>query len=255
MDTPKKRRLDQLLVERGLAENPAKAQAFVLAGRVFSGERRLEKAGQPVDVDIAVEVRGPVHPWVSRGALKLVHGLDHFAIDPKGQVCLDIGVSTGGFTEVLLARGATKVYAIDVGRGQIAWKLRQDPRVILRERTHARDLDRRLVPDAPSLAVCDVSFISLMQALPAPLGLIAAGGTVIALIKPQFEVGKNRVGVGGIVREPRLHREACETIRAWLAAQSGWTVLGITESPITGADGNHEFLIAARRARVGRVVP
>ena len=241
-----KSRLDQALVDRGLADNRAKAQALVLAGLVFAGERRLDKPGVAVALDTALEVRGAQHPWVGRGGIKLAHALDRFGIDPTGSVCLDIGASTGGFTDVLLARGASRVYAVDVGRGQLAWKLRGDARVIVLERTNARHLTKDLVSEPPALIVADVSFISLTLALPAALGLAAPGARLIALVKPQFEVGKGRVGKGGIVRDPALRAEACDRVRAFLEG-SGWPVHGLTESPISGADGNVEFLIAAHR--------
>ncbi len=239
-----KARLDVALVERGLAETRAAAQRLVMAGLVFSGERRLEKAGQGVTADMALEVRGQPHPFVSRGGLKLEKALDHFAIPVAGRTALDVGASTGGFTDLLLQRGAAKVYAVDVGTNQLAWKLRSDPRVVSMEKTNIRGITRAEVPEPVDLIVCDASFIGLRTALPAALALAAPGAHVAALIKPQFEVGKGRVGKGGIVREPELHREVCDTISAWLAEQNGWQVLGVTESPITGAEGNREFLIA-----------
>jgi 23S rRNA (cytidine1920-2'-O)/16S rRNA (cytidine1409-2'-O)-methyltransferase len=244
---PPKSRLDVALVERGLADSRAKAQALVLAGVVYSGERRLDKPGLSIAGDLPLELRGQDHPWVSRGGLKLAHALDHFTIDPAGGTWLDIGASTGGFTDVLLARGAAKVYAVDVGHGQFAWKLRQDPRVVVLERTNARHLSRADIPDALDGIVCDASFIGLEVILPAPLALAAPAARLVALIKPQFEVGPAQVGKGGIVRDPDLHREVCKRIADWLGGQAGWTVLGITDSPISGADGNREFLIAARR--------
>jgi len=243
----KKIRLDQLLVERGLAESRAKAQALILAGKVFSGERRLDKAGASLDPDTAIAVRGAPHPWVSRGALKLVAGLDHFAVDVTDKVALDVGSSTGGFTEVLLARGAAKVYAVDVGRGQLAWSLRNDPRVVVMEGVNARHLTTDDLAEAPQIIVCDASFIGLEVVLPAVLKLATPDAVLVALIKPQFEVGKGRVGKGGIVRDPALHTEVCERIRDWLSGAMGWHVLGITDSPISGQDGNKEFLIAATR--------
>lgn len=243
-----KQRLDQALVDRGLAESRTKAQALILAGLVFSNERRLDKAGASVAADQPIEVRGADHPWVSRGGIKLAHGLDHFAIDPAGLVVLDVGASTGGFTDVALARGAAKVYAVDVGHGQLAWKLRNDPRVVVLEKTNARLLTRAQVPDPVELVVCDASFIGLETVLPAPLALTADGARLVALIKPQFEVGPARVGKGGVVRDPALHEEVCARIASWLPAQ-GWTVLGTTESPIRGPEGNKEFLIAAKRSR------
>ena len=242
-----KRRLDVALVERGLVESRARAQALILAGKVFAGERRLDKAGTAVAEDQPLEVRGEDHPWVSRGGVKLAHALDAFAIDPAGVVALDVGASTGGFTDVLLARGAARVYAVDVGHGQLAWKLRGDPRVVVLEKTNARHLTAREVPEPVGLVVCDASFIGLETVLPAPLALAAAGARLVALIKPQFEVGTARIGTGGVVRDEALHREVCDRIAAWLPTR-GWTVTGLTESPIRGPEGNREFLIAARRA-------
>ncbi|MGF1609526.1 MAG: TlyA family RNA methyltransferase [Kiloniellales bacterium] len=242
-----RKRADTALVERGLAESRAKAQALIMAGQVYAGERRVEKAGQSVADDTPLSVRGQDHPWVSRGGLKLAAGLDHFAIDPAGLTCLDVGASTGGFTDVLLARGAVRVYAVDVGHGQLAWKLRQDPRVVVLERTNARYLTRAQVPQPIDLIVCDASFIGLETLLPAPLALAAPGARLVALIKPQFEVGKGRVGKSGVVRDSALHREVCQRIEAWLNSLPGWRVLGLTESPITGPEGNKEFLIAAVR--------
>jgi 23S rRNA (cytidine1920-2'-O)/16S rRNA (cytidine1409-2'-O)-methyltransferase len=246
MSARARRRADQLLVERGLAESRAKAQALILAGLVFSGEARIDKPGTALRMDAALEVRGQDHPWVSRGGVKLDHALAHFAIDPKGLVCLDVGASTGGFTDVLLTRGAAKVYAVDVGHGQLAWKLRQDARVVVLERSNARHLTRAEVPEPVQLIACDASFIGLETVLPAPLALAAPGAWLVALIKPQFEVGKERVGKGGVVRDPALHAEVCERIAGWLGAQPGWRVLGVTQSPIAGPEGNIEFLIAAR---------
>jgi 23S rRNA (cytidine1920-2'-O)/16S rRNA (cytidine1409-2'-O)-methyltransferase len=243
-----KTRLDVALVERGLAETRAAAQRLIMAGLVFSGERRLDKAGQSVAPDVQLEVRGQPHPYVSRGGLKLEKALDHFAVPVAGRIALDVGASTGGFTDCLLQRGVAKVYAIDVGTNQLAWKLRADPRVISMEKTNIRDVTRTQIPDPIDLIVCDVSFIGLRTALPAALALTAPGVHLVALIKPQFEVGKGRVGKGGIVREPELHKEVVDTITAWLAEQAGWHVLGVIESPITGAEGNKEFLVSARRA-------
>jgi len=244
---PPKSRLDVALVERGLADSRAKAQALILAGVVYSGERRLDKPGVTIAGDRPLELRGHDHPWVSRGGLKLAHALDHFAIDPAGGIWLDIGASTGGFTDVLLAHGAAKVYAVDVGHGQLAWKLRQDPHVVVLERTNARRLSRADVPDALDGIVCDASFIGLEVILPAPLALTAPTARLVALIKPQFEVGPSQVGKGGIVRDPDLHQEVCTRVAAWLGRQPGWAVIGVTESPVTGADGNREFLIAGKR--------
>ena len=231
---------------RGLAETRARAQALLLAGKVFSGERRLDKPGLQVAHDLALTVRGAAHPWVSRGGQKLDHALSHFAIDPDGLVALDIGASTGGFTHVLCERGARRVYAVDVGYGQLDMRLRGDPAVRVLERTNARYLTRAQVPEAIDLVVCDASFIGLRTILPAALALTAPGARLVALIKPQFEAGRAHVGKGGIVRDAAVHDEVCAAIRDWLTAQ-GWPVLGLTESPITGRDGNTEFLIAARR--------
>ncbi len=219
-----------------------------MAGCVFTGTTRLDKPGAAIAEDAALAVRGQPHPYASRGGLKLAHGLDHFAIDPKDMTCLDVGASTGGFSDVLLQRGAAKVYAVDVGKGQLAWKLRQDSRVVVLEGVNARSLTRELVPDAVDLIVCDASFISLEKILPAVLALAAPGATLVALIKPQFEVGKGKVGKGGVVRDAALHKEVCERIEAFLGAQEGWRVIGVTESPVLGPAGNKEFLIAARRA-------
>lgn len=242
-----KLRLDQLLVDRGLADTRTKAQALVLSGRVFAGDRRLDKPGTPVPADLDLKVRG-TEEWVSRGAGKLIAGLDAFAVDPTSLVCLDVGASTGGFTEVLLRRGAARVHAVDVGYGQLHESLRGDPRVVVHERTNARHLSTAEVPDPIDLVVCDASFISLRTVLPAAMALVRPGGALVALIKPQFEVGKGRVGKGGVVRDPALHGEVCAEIEAWLGAQTGWTVLGVVPSPVLGPAGNHEFLIGARHA-------
>ncbi len=240
-------RLDQLLVDRGLAANRSKAQALVMAGCVFQGERRLDKPGQPVATTAEIRLRGQDHPWVSRGGLKLAHGLVHFGITPLGKTALDVGASTGGFTEVLLAGGVARVYAVDVGYGQLAPRLRNDARVVVLERTNARFISMAHVPECVDLVVCDASFIGLRTILPAPLSLARSGAQLVALIKPQFEVGRGRVGKGGVVRDPYLHAEVCRQITAWLAGQPGWQVLGVVESPILGPGGNCEFLIGAER--------
>ena len=245
--SPPRPRLDQALVARGLAESRTQAQALVMAGKVFSGEQRLDKPGHRIGADQAIEVRGAPHPWVSRGGLKLDHGLDHFSIPVAGAVALDIGASTGGFTDVLLARGASRVIAVDVGRGQLAWKLRQDPRVVVLEGVNARYLTRDQVPDTVDLVVCDASFIGLDLVLPASLALARPGAHLIALIKPQFEVGKGRVGKGGVVRDAALHDEVVARVHDWLESDMGWSVLGVMESPVRGAEGNREFLICARK--------
>jgi 23S rRNA (cytidine1920-2'-O)/16S rRNA (cytidine1409-2'-O)-methyltransferase len=245
-----KKRLDVLLVERGLAETRTKAQALILAGTVWSGDKKLDKAGASFADDMAIEVRGRDHPWVSRGGIKLAHALDHFAIDVAGAVALDIGASTGGFTDVLLSKGAARVYAVDVGHGQLAWKLRQDPRVTVLERVNARYVTAKQVTEPFDLVVCDTSFVGLETVLPAALALAKPPAKLVALIKPQFEVGAERVGKGGVVRDPVLHQEVCARIAAWLSGR-GWTVIGIVESPIRGPEGNIEFLIHARRGEGG----
>jgi 23S rRNA (cytidine1920-2'-O)/16S rRNA (cytidine1409-2'-O)-methyltransferase len=242
-----KQRLDTLLVERGLAESRAKAQALAIAGLIWSGDRRLNKPGQMLPAETPLECRGRDHPWVSRGGVKLAHALDHFGIDPTDLVGLDVGASTGGFTDVLLQRGARRVFAVDVGHGQFDWRLRQDPHVVLLERCNARHLTAGEITEPPDIIVCDASFIGLETVLPASLALAAPAARLVALIKPQFEVGKGRVGKGGVVRDPALHAEVCERVVAWVGAQPGWQVLGVTESPLRGHEGNVEFLIAARR--------
>ncbi|MFC1673044.1 TlyA family RNA methyltransferase [Pseudomonadota bacterium] len=246
MAKPGKLRLDQLLVERGLVESRSRGQALIMAGNVYSDTKRLDKAGAQVKPDIPIEIKGQDHPWVSRGGLKLEKGLKEFGVSVEGATCVDVGASTGGFTDVLLTNGAAKVYAVDVGQGQLAWKLRSDERVQVMEKTNARHLTSEDIPDAIDAVVCDASFIGLEVVLPAALNLVKPGGHVIALIKPQFEVGKGRVGKGGVVREPELHKEVCERIEAWLNNLEGWQVLGITESPIKGPEGNVEFLICGR---------
>jgi 23S rRNA (cytidine1920-2'-O)/16S rRNA (cytidine1409-2'-O)-methyltransferase len=242
-----KRRADQLLVEQGLAESRTKAQALILAGLVSSGERRIDKPGEQLAPDAALALKGRDHPWVSRGGVKLAHALDHFRIAVDGHVALDIGASTGGFTEVLLSRGARRVYAVDVGHGQLAWKLRQDPRVVVRERLNARYLTNADIPEPVDIITCDASFIGLATVLPAPLALAAGRAQLVALVKPQFEAGAAHVGKGGVVRDPVVHREVCERATAWVAAQPGWSVGGTVESPIRGPEGNREFLLYARR--------
>jgi 23S rRNA (cytidine1920-2'-O)/16S rRNA (cytidine1409-2'-O)-methyltransferase len=213
---------------------------------VFSGEQRLDKPGRAIPPDLPLEIRAPAVAYVSRGGVKLAHALDHFGIDPAGKVALDVGASTGGFTDVLLQRGATRVYAVDVGHGQLDWRLRNDPRVVVLERINARRLGREHVPELVDLVTCDVSFISLELALPPALALARPGAFLIALIKPQFEVGKGQVGKGGVVRDRALHQAVCARIAEWLAKHQGWQVQGIIESPITGPKGNREFLIAAK---------
>ncbi len=250
-----KRRADQLLVDRGLAESRAKAQALIMAGLVTASGRRIDKPGAALADDAELTVAGRDHPWVSRGGLKLAFALEHFAIPVGGAVALDIGASTGGFTDVLLAHGAALVHAVDVGRGQLAWKLRQDPRVVVHEGVNARYLTRAEIPEPIDLITCDASFIGLATVLPAPLSLAAERAGLVALIKPQFEAGPAEVGKGGVVRDAAVHRAVCERVSAWVAAQPGWGVVGIAESPIQGPAGNREFLLYARRGNDRRDRP
>jgi len=217
-----------------------------MAGAVFSGERKLAKPGDLLAEDAPLEVRGKDHPWVSRGGIKLDHGLTHFGFDATGAVALDVGSSTGGFTDVLLSRGAAKVYAVDVGTNQLAWKLRQDPRVVVHEQTNARNLDATVIPEPVDIIVCDASFIGLAKVLEAPLKLAKSGAKLVALIKPQFEAGRAEVGKGGVVRDPEVHQRVCGEVSAWVETQ-GWTVIGVTPSPITGPEGNVEFLLGAEK--------
>jgi 23S rRNA (cytidine1920-2'-O)/16S rRNA (cytidine1409-2'-O)-methyltransferase len=241
----RKRRADQLLVDQGLAESRAKAQALILAGIVSAGGRRVDKPGTALPEETALALAGRDHPWVSRGGIKLAFALDHFALDVGGVLALDIGASTGGFTDVLLTRGAARVHAVDVGRGQFAWKLRQDPRVVVHEGVNARYLSRAEIPEPIDLITCDASFIGLETLLPAALALAAERAQLVALIKPQFEAGPKDVGKGGVVRDPAIHQAVCERIAAWVGGQPGW--IGIAQSPIQGPAGNREFLIYARR--------
>lgn len=239
-------RADQLLVERELVESRARAQALIMAGLVFVGDRKVEKAGQMLAEYASIDVRGRDHPWVSRGGVKLAHGLDHFGWDVTSAVAIDVGSSTGGFTDVLLTRGAARVYAVDSGTNQLAWKLRQDPRVIVHEQTSARILSDAHIPEPIDLIVCDASFIALSKVLEVPFGFVRPGGRAMALIKPQFEAGRAEVGKGGVVRDEAVRTRVCDEVAAWFAG-AGWRVEGIVESPITGPNGNVEYLIAAHR--------
>lgn len=243
---PAKRRVDQLLVERGLAESRARAQALVMAGLVFAGEVKIDKPGQQLPQDAALDVRGRDHPWVSRGGIKLAHALEHFGLDPAGATAMDIGSSTGGFTDVLLTHGADHVFCVDSGTNQLAWKLREDARVTVLEQLSARLLTPEHIDRPCNWVVCDASFISLAKVLDVPLRLAAPACQLVALIKPQFEVGREEVGKGGVVRDPALHARVCDDVRGWLEGL-GWAVQGIATSPITGPQGNVEFLIAATR--------
>jgi 23S rRNA (cytidine1920-2'-O)/16S rRNA (cytidine1409-2'-O)-methyltransferase len=243
-----RRRIDQLLVERGLAESRSRARALIEAGLVLADHRPADKPSQTLPDDVALEVTGRDHPWVSRGGIKLAAALDHFEIDPRGLVALDIGASTGGFTDALLTRGAARVYAVDAGHDQLAAKLRQDQRVVALERLNARALTRIEIPEPVAFITCDASFIGLETILPAPLALAAPGAFLVALIKPQFETGPGRAGKGGVVRDQALQGEICDRITQFLAGRPGWRVLGLIDSPVTGGDGNREFLIAGRYA-------
>jgi len=237
-------RADQLLVDRGLAESRSRAQAVILAGLAFAGERRIDKAGQMLAEDAPIELRGKDHPWVSRGGIKLAHALDHFGWDVAGAVALDIGASTGGFTDVLLSRGAAKVFAVDVGTNQLAWKLRQDPRVSVHEKVNARYLSPEIVTEPIDIITCDASFIALAKVLDRALDFAAPGGRLVALVKPQFEAERSEIGKGGVVRDAAVHERVCAAATAWVEGR-GWTVVGIEPSPITGPEGNVEFLLGA----------
>ncbi len=239
-------RADLLLLAQGLAESRTRAQALILAGNVFAGDRRVAKAGDLLPDDSILTVKGRDHPWVSRGGVKLAHGLAHFGFDVAGAIALDVGSSTGGFTDVLLTKGAARVYAIDVGTNQLAWKLRSDDRVIVHEQTNARDLTTQIVPEPVDIVVCDASFIGLAKVLDAALGLARPGAQLVALVKPQFEAGRGEVGKGGVVRDPAIHARVCDEAAAWVRSKN-WIVLGVETSPITGPEGNIEFLLGAVR--------
>ncbi len=244
---PKKMRLDQMLVDRGLVESRTRAQALVMAGLVFSGEQKLAKPGRQLPEDAPLDVRGRDHPWVSRGGIKLAHAIEHFALDPSGVTAMDIGSSTGGFTDVLLHGGAEHVFAVDSGTNQLAWKLRQDERVTVLEQTSARVLTPEMIDRQVTWVVCDASFIGLSKVLERPLELAQQDCRLVALIKPQFEVGREEVGRKGVVSDPALHRRVCDEVRDWVEGLS-FEVQGIVESPITGPEGNVEFLISAERS-------
>ena len=242
----KKERIDKLLVDRGLVASRERARALILAGAVLVNEQVVDKAGAAIARDAEIRLKGEDIPFVSRGGLKLAKGLDAFALDVNDRIAIDVGASTGGFTDCLLQRGARKVYAVDVGYGQLAWSLRTDPRVINLERTNIRHLRGEALAEQPDLAVIDASFISLSIVLPATLTLLAADALIVALIKPQFEVGKGAVGKGGVVRDVAQHAQVVEKIRT-LAEESGCRVLGVVESPILGPKGNKEFLICLQK--------
>ncbi|MBE0502858.1 MAG: TlyA family RNA methyltransferase [Desulfuromonadales bacterium] len=242
----KKERIDKLLVDRGLVTSRERARALILAGAVLVDEQVVDKAGAQVTREATIRLKGEDIPYVSRGGLKLAKGLDAFALDVRDRIAIDVGASTGGFTDCLLQRGAKRVYAVDVGYGQLAWSLRTDPRVVNLERTNIRSLRREDLPETPDLAVIDASFISLSIVLPATLTLLTADAIIVALIKPQFEVGKGAVGKGGVVRDAEQHSQVVIKIRS-LAEQSGCRVVGVTESPILGPKGNKEFLICLQK--------
>jgi 23S rRNA (cytidine1920-2'-O)/16S rRNA (cytidine1409-2'-O)-methyltransferase len=241
-----KERLDRLLVDRGLAPSRERARALIMAGHVVVNDHAADKAGTMVPVDAAIRLKGEDIPFVSRGGLKLAHALDTFGIDVAGLVVLDVGASTGGFTDCVLQRGARRVFAVDVGYGQLAWKLRTDPRVVNLEKTNIRYLEPERLDEVPDMAVIDASFISLDKVLPNTQCLIRGDGEIVALIKPQFEVGRGEVGKGGVVRDERKHAQVIEAVRE-LASGLGLVVLGTTESPILGPKGNREFLIHLRK--------
>ena len=241
-------RLDQLLVEKGLAPSRARAQAMIRAGLVQVHGKVQEKPAATVAPDAEIILSGDVHPWVSRGGVKLAHALDHFGLDVAGAVCLDLGASTGGFTDVLLSRGAKKVYAVDVGHGQLHAKLRADARVENIESTHARDLTPAHMPEAPDFLAADVSFISLTKALPPVLPLLTPSARAVLLVKPQFESSPADIGKGGIVRDAAVRRAAVAAVQAFIE-QAGWQTGGICESPLEGGDGNGEFLIYAFKSK------
>lgn len=239
-----KMRADQLIADRGLAESRTRAQALIMAGLAFVGDKRIDKPGQMLADDVSIEVKGRDHPWVSRGGIKLAHALDHAGWDVSGSVAIDVGSSTGGFTDVLLSKGAARVYAVDSGTNQLAWKLRQDDRVVVHEQTSARVLTDTHIPEPVDLIVCDASFIGLAKVLEVPLTFARRGARLAALIKPQFEAGRDEVGKGGVVRDSAVHERVCHEVSDWLTA-SGWTVEDVVRSPITGPEGNVEFLILA----------
>ena len=241
-----KQRADQLLVDRGLAESRTRAQALILAGLAFVGDRKIDKAGQQLADDADVSVKGRDHPWVSRGGIKLDHALAHLGWDVAGAVAIDVGSSTGGFTDVMLSRGVVRVYAVDSGTNQLAWKLRQDERVIVQEQTSARILTPTHIPEPVDLIVCDASFIALSKVLPVPMSFAKAGARMVALIKPQFEAERHEVRKKGVIRDAAVHSRVCAEVRDWLESE-GWQVNDLVESPITGPEGNVEFLIAATR--------
>uniref|UniRef100_A0A832A0F1 TlyA family RNA methyltransferase n=1 Tax=Desulfacinum infernum TaxID=35837 RepID=A0A832A0F1_9BACT len=244
-------RLDKLLAQRGLAPSREKAQALILAGCVWVDGQPVTQSGRKVREDARIEIHGRDHPYVSRGGVKLAHALETFGLEVSGLTAMDVGASTGGFTDCLLQRGARKVYAVDVGYGQLAWTLRRDPRVVVLERQNIRSLDPATIPEPIQCAVVDVSFISLRLVLPKVVAFLAQESFLVALIKPQFEAGREHVGKGGVVKDPAVHEEVCRSVAGAVEAL-GFHVLGITPSPILGPKGNREFLLAARRVGAAR---
>lgn len=241
-----KERIDKLMVQRQLAGSRERARALILAGRVLVDDQTIDKVGTQVDPEAAIRLRGEDIPFVSRGGLKLAKALELFSIDVAGRTAMDVGASTGGFTDCLLQNGAARVFAVDVGYGQLAWKLRDDPRVVNLERTNIRNLTAQQLDGVPELAVIDASFISLEKVLPATLALLPPGSDIVALIKPQFEVGRGQVGKGGVVRDPEQHAQVVEKIKL-LAGQLGCRIMNLCDSPILGPKGNREFLIHLRK--------
>ena len=246
MKTPNILRLDDLLVLRGMAHTKTQAKAYIMAGVVFHENTRLDKPGHKVKEDLQISLREKPHPWVSRGGIKLAHAIDHFQLSINQKVCMDIGSSTGGFTDVLLSKGARRVYAVDSGTGQLDWRLRNTEKVVTLEKTNARHLTPQQIPEAIQIITCDASFISLTKILPTPLTFAENKAYLIALIKPQFETSREHISKGGVVRNPALHDSACKKIRDWITIETPWTPLGIEPSPITGPKGNREFLILAQ---------
>ncbi|MDC0093883.1 TlyA family RNA methyltransferase [Alphaproteobacteria bacterium] len=243
----KKERIDKLMVLRGLAKSREQANSMLMAGIVFVNQNRVNKSGQQILIDSEIDIKGKIHPWVSRGGMKLEKAILEYNLDCSSIIALDIGSSTGGFTDVLLTKGARKVYAVDVGYGQLDWKLRQDKRVEVNEKTNARFLTDQIVKEPLDVIVCDASFISLKKILPSGLQFLKKNGWLAALIKPQFEVGKGLVGKGGVVRDPNLHEEVISDIKGWIQSEMNMNVIGVVESPILGPSGNKEFVIVGTK--------
>lgn len=247
MANNKKQAAYKLVLESGLADTTEKAKALIMAGKIIADDKRIEKAGQLLKTDCKLRLKGKSHNYVSRAALKLAHGLEKFNHEPKDKICLDIGASTGGFTEVLLENGAKKVYAVDVGHSQLNWKLVTHPKTISLEKTDARSLNTKIIPDKIDLLTCDASFISLKKILPIPMDLVKNGGKMIALIKPQFEAPSHQIPKGGIITDKNLHKEICQDIKNWINTQKNWQATTLEKSPIKGTKGNIEFLVYAKK--------